>query len=42
VGGARAIKEACVTIPGGQIWSSVISLDAQLCPLSHGVARIER
>jgi hypothetical protein len=36
------IKEALVTLLDGQIWLSVVSLNAQLCPLSHDVARVDR
>jgi len=42
MGGVRAIKEAPITLFGGQIWSSVVSLDAQPCPLLHGVTHVDR
>jgi len=35
MGGACAIKEACVTLSSDQIWSFTISLDAEPCPLSQ-------
>ena len=41
-GGTRAIKKARVTPPGGQIWPSTVSLDAQSCPLPRGVARVDK
>ena len=42
MGGARAIKKARETLSGGQLWSSNVSLDAQLCHLPYGVACIDR
>jgi len=39
VGGVRVIQAALVLPPGGQIWPSIVSLDAQLY-LPHRVARI--
>jgi len=42
MGGARATKEAPVTLFGGQIWSTVVSLDAQLCPLLYGVTHVDK
>jgi hypothetical protein len=44
VGGTCAIKKALETLPGGQIYTSVISHGADLatekCPLSHGPTRV--
>jgi len=42
MGGARAIKEACMTLSDGQIWPSAVSLNAQPCPLPYGVVRVNR
>jgi len=39
VGGVRVIQAALVLPPGGQIWPSIVSLDAQLY-LPYRVARI--
>jgi len=44
VGDTWAIKEAFETLPGGQIYTSVISHGADLaigkCPLSHGLTHV--
>jgi hypothetical protein len=44
VGGILAIKEAFETLPGGQIYTFVISYGADLatekCPLSHGLTYV--
>jgi len=42
MGGARAIKKVHVTLSGGQIWSSVVSLNVQPCPLSHGGTHVDK
>jgi len=34
--------EARVTLPDGQTWSFTVLLDAQLCSLLHGVARVDK
>jgi len=40
VDNVRAIQAERVTPSGSQIWTSIIFLDAQLCPLPHGVTRV--
>jgi hypothetical protein len=41
VGDTRTIKEARKTLSGGHIYRSVISVDAQPCPLSHRAAHVD-
>jgi hypothetical protein len=41
MGSARAIKEACETLPGGQIWSIIVLLNAQSCNLSYWTVRVD-
>jgi hypothetical protein len=39
---AHAIMETRVMLSGGQIWSFIVSLNAQSCPLPHDVARVNK
>jgi hypothetical protein len=41
VSSVHAIQVEHVTLPGGQIYSSAISLDVQSCPLPQGIMRVE-